>query len=190
MASSGLKQERRTDETNRSSARQVVSVRVFFTSRRRDFQDVQRIEAHRFEVERQLDSSCRATVQLGRNLTNAASIARYWTIIRRIAGPWCRRVVALARFVMVRRTSACDPGLSTRRACVTIANRTKERAKDHAKRDDRNHDQSKHLGLHFSGTVSARLSVYVAANCEARSNRIHCLLVDSKLALIHGGALI
>ena len=153
MASSGLKQQRRTDETNRSSTRQVVSMRVFFTSRRKDFQNVRCIEAHRYEVERQLDTSCRATVQLRRNLTNAASIARNWTIARRIAGQWCRRVVALARFVMTRRTSACDPSLSTQRTYVTIANRTKERAKDHAKRDDRNHDQSKHLGLHFSGTV-------------------------------------
>ena len=145
MASSDLEQQRRTDEANRSSIRQVVSMRVFFTSRHKDVQNVRCIEAYSYKVERQLDTNCRAIVQLRRYVTNAIDIARNW----RFARPWRRRVVALVRFVMTRRTSTWDPSLSAQRTYVSIANRTKERAKDHAKRDGRHHNQSKHFGSHF-----------------------------------------
>lgn len=145
MASSDLEQQRRTDEANRSSIRQVVSMRVFFTSRHKDVHNVRCIEAYSYKVERQLDTNCRAIVQLRRYVTNAIDIARNW----RFARPWRRRVVALVRFVMTRRTSTWDPSLSTQRTYVYIANRTKERAKDHAKHDGRHHNQSKHFGSLF-----------------------------------------
>ena len=148
MASSDLEQQRRTDEANRSSIRQVVSMRVFFTSRHKDVHNVRCIEAYSYKVERQLDTNCRAIVQLRRNVTNAIDIARNWRFARRIMAR-AEELVALARFVMTRRTSTCDPSLSAQRTYVTIANRTKERAKDHAKRDGRHHNQSKHFGSHF-----------------------------------------
>lgn len=158
---------------------------VFFTLRRKNFRDIRRVEAQWQEVERQLDasSSC-TTAKFKRNLTNAAGIAGNWTIARRINGKRCRNLVALARFIVSRRTSASDCYLFSKHTSITIANRTKERAHSHTKCDERDDGQTKHIG----GCIFRRrtLDNPVSIRCNWSFNKgelDHCLLLCYHCAL-------
>ena len=126
MASSGLDQQRSKGETDGTSALKIKSPRMLFAWE--DVREVRRAEEYWSKVKRQLElRRDGATVQLRRELADAAGVTRIGTVAWR-AGRW--QIVASTRFFLAAGTGASDRWLDAK--CPhAITLHAEERTKHH-----------------------------------------------------------